>query len=138
MSNGTVQNPLSLVLTIKSGTSPAKLDLPLTGSAKAGAGPVTILHFAWLIHLGGNKVLLTTVYDGDFDAYLDAFIDADPQKFNIALPLLEGAPPPPITDPVNRAAFHKFVRDNNIAPLSNFFSAYPNMTVIKVLRCEQS
>ena len=64
-------------------------------------------------------------------------IDADPNGFNAALPLLEGAPPPPITDPANRAAFHEYVRSNNISPLGNLFSAYPYMTVIKILRCEQ-
>jgi hypothetical protein len=78
------------------------------------------------------------VYDGDFGAYLDAFINADPAKFNELLSVLADAPPPPITDPKNRAAFHEYIRKNNIPPVpGTFFTAYPTMTVIKILRCEQ-
>jgi hypothetical protein len=133
MSNGTtVQNPLSLVLTLKPGVPPSEVKLPL-----ADAGTTSILHFAWLIPIGPGKLLLSTVYDGDFDAYLDVFIDSNPEGFNAALKILADAPPPPITDPANRAAFHEYVRKNNISPLGQLFSAYPDMTVIKILRCEQ-
>ena len=136
-----VMNPLSLVLKLKAGKSPAELmSLPLLNNAQAGSGPTTILHFAWVVPLAADTVLLSTVYDGDFDPYLDAFIDANPAAFNAVLPLLEGAPPAPITDPANRQAFHEFVAKNNLAKTQQsvgFFSGYPNMTVIKILRCEQ-
>ena len=128
-----VQSPLRLVLTLKSGANAAQLKLPL-----AEAASTNILHFAWLIPLAPNKVLLSTVYDGDFDAYLDTFIDANPDGFNAALGVLEGAPPPPITDPANRAAFHDYVRNNNVPLLGSFYSAYPDMTVVKILRCPRS
>jgi hypothetical protein len=97
-----------------------------------------ILHFAWIIQIAPDKLLLTTVYDGDFDAYLDIFINANPEGFNAVLPALEGAPPVPITDPANRAAFHEWARKNNISPLGSFFSDYPDMTVAKIRRCQQS
>ena len=135
-----VQSPLSAVLTLKTGKSLESVQHPFT--APSSSNDPHILHFLWVISLATlgapNKIMVTTVYDGDFDAYLDAFINADPDKFNALLPLLEGAPPPPITDPKNRAAFHTLIRNANIAPLTGtFFSAYPTMTVIKILRCQQ-
>jgi hypothetical protein len=136
MSNGTpYQRPLSLVLTLKPGTKQSEVSLPLVE-----AGKTNILHFAWLIPIGPGKLLLSTVYDGDFDTYLDIFIDANPEGFNEALKVLADAPQPPITDPVNRAAFHEYVRKNDIwsnAPLGSLYSAYPEMTVVKIKRCEQ-
>jgi hypothetical protein len=135
-----VQNPLSAVLTLKAGAKLDSVQHPFT--APGSTSDPHILHFLWVISLAAlgapTKIMVTTVYDGDFDAYLDAFIDADPEKFNALLPLLQGAPPPPITNPANRAAFHTYIRDNNIPPLpGTFFSAYPTMTVIKILRCQQ-
>ena len=134
-----VQNPLSLVLKLQPGAPTPDLLSGLSTNPQAGAGPTTILHFAWVVALAADTLLLTTVYDGDFDPYLDAFIDANPAAFDKALPYLVGAPPPPITDPANRQAFHDFVRKNNLAQSQQsvaFFSAYPQMTVIKILRCE--
>jgi hypothetical protein len=122
------------------GVKPGQITLFSTNTGGA-VGPTTILHFAWVVPLAADTVLLTTVYDGDFGPYLDAFIDANPDAFNAALPLLAGAPPPPITDPANRQAFHDFVAKNNLAQSQQavgFFSGYPEMTVIKILRCEQS
>ena len=130
-----VQNPLSLVITLKTGIKAADFQLNL--EAAQTSQQTNILHFAWVIPLAADKVLLTTVYDGDFDAYLDVFINANPEGFNAVLDAAEGAPPPPITDPANRAAFHEWVRKNNVAPLGKFFSAYPGMTVIKIHRCPQ-
>jgi hypothetical protein len=134
-------NPLSLVLKLKPGVAHNDVVLPLSKNPAAGTGPTTILHFAWIVPLAADTLLLSTVYDGEFGPYLDAFIDANPDGFNQALPRLVGAPPPPITDPVNRQAFHDFVAQNNLAKTQQstaFFSAYPKMTVIKILRCEHS
>lgn len=131
-----VQNPLSLVLTLKPGILADQIQL--VGEAVNTASSTNILHFAWLIPLAPNKALLTTVYDGDFDAYLDVFINANPAGFDAVLAILDGGPPAPITEPANRAAFHEWARKNNVSPLGNFFSAYPDMTVVKIRRCEQS
>jgi len=130
-----VQNPLSLVVTLKPGVNPDDFQLNLV--AAHTSQQTNILHFAWVIPLAPNKVLLSTVYDGDFDAYLDVFINANPEGFNAVLEGAVGTPNPPITDPANRAAFHEWVRKNNVAPLGKFFSAYPDMTVIKIHRCQQ-
>ncbi len=125
-----IQQPLSLVLQLKSAdapTPPAFLNL--------NAGLPDILHFAWLIPLDAKgKLLLSTVYDGDFDVYLDKFIDSSHAAFDAVLPLVQDGPPTPVLQ--NRQAFHDFVRRNNISPIpGTFFSAYPKMSVEAIRNC---
>lgn len=99
------------------------------------AGLPDILHFAWLIPLDDKgKLLLSTVYDGDFDIYLDKFIDSSHAAFDAVLPLVKDGPPTPVLQ--NRQAFHDFVRKNNISPIpGTFFSAYPKMNVSAIQNC---
>jgi hypothetical protein len=125
-----VQQPLSLVLQLKTGAAPQPSLLSMTN-----AGAPDILHFAWIIALDDKgKLLLTTVYDGDFDIYLDKFIDASHAGFDAFLPLVQDGPPVPVLQ--NRQAFHDFVRKNNISPLpGTFFSAYPTLNVVAIQNC---
>jgi hypothetical protein len=125
-----VQQPLSLVLQLKQGSGAPP---PLLSAQTANAPD--ILHFAWVIALdAAGKLLLSTVYDGDFDVYLDKFIDSAHAQFDAFFPLIENGPPTPVLD--NRQAFHDFVRKNNISPLAgSFFSAYPTMNVVAIQNC---
>jgi len=127
-----VQHPLSLVLQLKTGaTDPtSKVMNGLVGTAAPD-----ILHFAWLIALDDKgKLLLSTVYDGDFDVYLDKFIDSSHASFDAIFPLIVDGPPTPVLD--NRQAFHDFVRKNNISPIpGTFFSAYPTLNVVAIQNC---
>jgi hypothetical protein len=126
-----VQQPLSLVLQLKSSavsTNPSIL-------ANINAGVPDILHFAWLIALDDKgKLLLSTVYDGDFDVYLDKFIDSSHVAFDAIFPKIQDGPPTPVLQ--NRQAFHDFVRKNNISPIpGTFFSAYPTLNVVAIQNC---
>lgn len=125
-----IQNPLSLVLQLKGGATAS--EAPRLAEA---TGLPDILHFAWIIPLDNKgKLLLTTVYDGDFDVYLDKFIDSSHAAFDAFFPYLQDGPPTPVLE--NRQAFHDFVRKNNIAPLpGTFFSAYPTMSVVAIQNC---
>jgi len=125
-----IQQPLSLVLQLKAGSAPQPKLLNLVDP-----GVPDILHFAWLIALDGKgKLLLSTVYDGDFDLYLDKFIDSSHAAFDAFLPLVQDGPPVPVLE--NRQAFHDFVRKNNISPVpGTFFSAYPTMNVAAIQNC---
>jgi hypothetical protein len=125
-----IQHPLSLVLKLKSSEHPPSIVSPNSQFPD-------ILHFAWTISLAPlglpSTILLTTVYDGDFDVYLDKFIDSSHAGFDQLLPLVEDGPPVPVLD--NRQAFHDWVRKNNISPLPVFFSAYPTMSVSDIQNC---
>src|SRR5688572_16650053 len=85
-----IQQPLSLVLQLKSATpTPPAL-------TEMNAALPDILHFAWLIALDDKgKLLLSTVYDGDFDIYLDKFIDSSHAAFDALLPNVKDGPPTP-------------------------------------------
>lgn len=126
-----VQQPLSLVLQLKTS---ANAPTPGVMSGLLTVAP-DILHFAWLIALDDKgKLLLSTVYDGDFDVYLDKFIDSSHASFDAILPLVVDGPPVPVLD--NRQAFHDFVRKNNISPIpGTFFSAYPTLNVVAIQNC---
>jgi hypothetical protein len=126
-----VQQPLSLVLQLKSSAASTKPSI--LGNINAGAPD--ILHFAWLIALDDKgKLLLSTVYDGDFDVYLDKFIDSSHAAFDAIFPLIQDGPPTPVLQ--NRQAFHDFVRKNNISPVpGTFFSAYPTLNVVAIQNC---
>ena len=109
-----IQQPLSLVLKLKTSPKP-----PSSSLAPIGL-PTTLL--------------LSTVYDGDFDIYLDKFIDSSHQAFDLVLPNVENGPPTPVLE--HRQEFHDFVRKNNIGPIpGTFFSAYPTMSVNDIQNC---
>jgi hypothetical protein len=126
-----VQQPLSLVLQLKSSAASTKPSI----LSNINAGAPDILHFAWLIALDDKgKLLLSTVYDGDFDLYLDKFIDSSHAAFDAIFPLIQDGPPTPVLQ--NRQAFHDFVRKNNISPIpGTFFSAYPKLNVEAIRNC---
>jgi hypothetical protein len=126
-----VQQPLSLVLQLKPGVP----DPPPKVIEGLNPGLPDILHFAWVIALDDKgKLLLTTVYDGDFDVYLDKFIDAGHAAFDALFPKLVDGPPTPVLQ--NRQAFHDFVRKYNIPPIpGTFFSAYPTLSVEVIRNC---
>jgi hypothetical protein len=128
-----IQQPLSLVLKLKTGTG----NEVNTDAFDLGDSLPDILHFAWVISLAKlglpTSILLTTVYDGDFDVYLDKFIDSSHAAFDKIFPLIEDGPATPVLE--NRQSFHDYVRKNNIGPLPTFFSAYPTMSVADILNC---
>ena len=126
-----VQQPLSLVLQLNATGDAAKPSV----LGILNPGLPDILHFAWIIALDDKgKLLLSTVYDGDFDVYLDKFIDSSHAAFDAFLPLIQDGPPTPVLE--NRQAFHDFVRKNNISPIpGTFFSAYPTLNVVAIQNC---
>ncbi len=126
-----VQQPLSLVLQLQTANEASQQSV----LGMINPGLPDILHFAWIIALDDKgKLLLSTVYDGDFDVYLDKFIDSSHAAFDAFLPMVKDGPPTPVLD--NRQAFHDFVRKNNISPIpGTFFSAYPTLNVVAIQNC---
>jgi hypothetical protein len=73
---------------------------------------------------------MMTVYDGDFDAYVEHFA-TDVDLFDKQLELLEDAPPLPVRE--HPKEFVEWIRKNNKTPMGGYFySAYPSVSVAQV------
>ena len=92
------------------------------------------VHFAWFEFLeGGQKLVLHTVYDGDFDAYIQDFALNVDDLFDQLFEHIDGAPPLPVAE--NPGAFVDVIRANNMAPAEGyFFSAYPTLETPDIVR----
>lgn len=135
-----VQNPLTLVMTIKSAADSQALAALL---AKIQAAPpeqnpiwaalmkLNIVHFARFVFLENNtKLAVITTYDGTFEDYINDFIDEIGDVFNALLSHMAGAPPLPVQQ--HRAEFLAYVRANDLRCIEPFYSAYPKATVLDV------
>lgn len=96
------------------------------------------VHFAWFELLDqGRWLALHTVYDGNFDAYVQHFALKVDDLFDQLFEHVEGAPPLPVSE--NPGAFVDVIRANNAAPAEGyFFSAYPETETAEVLRNERN
>lgn len=123
------QQPLFLVLKIKEPVGEnavilkelTRVGAPVVERALAEAKNV---HFAWFgLIQNDTRLFMYTVYDGDFDAYVEHFAMKVP-LFNEQFRFLEDAPPTPVRE--HPREFVEFLRKNNHPPLGGYFySAYP-------------
>jgi hypothetical protein len=135
-----VQNPLTLIMTIKSPADYEQLNgllqhiqsLPPTQNPIAAAlGKIGTVHFARFVFLENNtKLAVITTYDGDFATYINEFVNEIGEVFNQLLAHMDGAPPLPVQE--HRQEFLKYVQDNDIPALQPFYSAYPTATVLDI------
>src|SRR6476646_2174863 len=126
-----VQNPLTLVMTIKSPDDYQQLNqlLQKIQSAPPEQNPIWValtklqtVHFARFVFLENNtKLAVITTYDGSFEDYINEFIDEIGNVFNALLQHMDGAPPLPIQQ--NRDAFHEYVKTHDLACIQPFYSA---------------
>jgi len=112
---------------------------PLSAEETAsGAGP-NILHYVWAVPVPGlndpagqHSVLLTTVYDEDFESYIRDLVLANPPLFNNAADLIVGLKElKPVED--NIPAFIQWVREHDLTQGGTlpFTQAYP-YTVVQI------
>ena len=135
-----VQNPLTLVMTIKSPTDAQMLAglLAKIQSAPPALNPIwsaltklNIVHFARFVFLEKNtKLAVITTYDGTFDDYINDFIDEIGDVFNGLLSHMSDAPPLPVQQ--HRKEFLDYVRANDLRCIEPFYSAYPKATVLDI------
>ena len=135
-----VQNPLTLIMTIRSDSDYQQLHalLQKIQSAPPDKNPIwialnqlKIVHFARFIFLENNtKLAVITTYDGSFEDYINDFIDAIGDVFNALLAHMDGAPPLPVQK--NRQEFLDYVRANDLRGIEPFYSAYPKATVLDI------
>jgi hypothetical protein len=135
-----VQNPLTLVMTIKSETDYRELATLLhqIQSAPPDKNPIWValntlrtVHFARFVFLEDNrKLAVITTYDGTFEDYINEFIDAIGDVFNALLAHMKDASPIPVQQ--NRQAFLDYVRANDLRAIEPFYSSYPRATVLDI------
>lgn len=92
------------------------------------------VHMAWFEFMDNDSVLaLRTVYDGDFDAYIEHFALKVGDLFDQLFECIEGAPPLPVAEYPNE--FVETIRRSKREPLAGyFFSAYPARETAQINR----
>ena len=98
----------------------------LDEKAQKASDSLGTLHVAHFVPFEHNHVGFFTVYDGDFEQYIQDFADKTSFTFNTLFPHVEGAPPTPVEK--NAQAFYQWALENNY-PAIGFYSAYPGLSV---------
>ena len=136
----TVQNPLTLVMTIRSPADRRALQAKLEHlqSLPREQNPVVLaldkiatVHFARFVFIGRTRLAVITTYDGEFAPYVNEFVDHIGDVFNDLLQHMKDAPPLPVQR--HREEFLDYVRRYDLRCLPPFYSAYPSRTVLDIL-----
>ncbi len=92
------------------------------------------VHFAWFQFIDNDtRLVLHTVFDGDFNAYLQHFALVVGDVFDRLFRYIEGAPPLPVSDFPNE--FVATIRAFHQPPAADFFfSAYPQAESASIRR----
>ncbi len=146
-----VQSPLDLILTLKEPVrkSAAEIRVLLTADSKGGASraldKVGTVHFARFFFLDyereqdsepyPTKLAVVTAYDGDFQAYVQDFVNNIGDLFDLLLNFVEH-PAGVVPVQKNAQAFGQWLLVHNPEPLL-FYSAYPTLPVVQILRNSQ-
>jgi hypothetical protein len=94
------------------------------------------VHFAWFEFIERDTVLvLHTVYDGDFAAYVQHFALRVGDTFDALFECIEDAPPMPVADFPDDFVAHIQRHDRKPA-MGYFFSAYPRSEAARIMRDE--
>ena len=84
------------------------------------------LHVAHFVPFEGNHLAFFTVFDGDFEKYIQDFAEKTSFTFDTLFPNVIGGAPTPVAK--NAQAFIQWARENNY-PAIGFYSAYPGLSV---------
>ncbi|MGH3613180.1 MAG: hypothetical protein ACRDRK_11425 [Pseudonocardia sp.] len=134
------QNPLTLVMKAKSPADLAALRQRVEHiqSLPREQNPVVLaldrigtVHFARFVFLSSDLLAVITAYDGDFEDYLNDFLNEIGDVFNALLQHVEDAPSLPVQ--AYRQEFIEFVRAYDLRCVEPFYSAYPDHTVLDIL-----
>ena len=135
-----VQNPLTLIMTARSADDRRMLQKKLTvlqslpreqNPAVMALDKLATVHFARFVFLDDARLAVITTYDGDFECYINEFVDHIGDVFNDLLQHMDDAPPLPVQQ--HRQEFLDYVRRNDLRCLPPLYSAYPQRTVLDIL-----
>lgn len=135
-----MQSPLTLVMPIASPEAYQELSQTLQGvqalprdqnPVMAALDKIATVHFARFVFLDDNARLgVITTYDGDFEKYINDFVDDIGDVFNLLLKFMGDAPPLPVQE--HRQEFLDYVRAHDLRCIEPFYSAYPDATVLDI------
>ena len=134
-----VQHPLTLVMTIKSPEDRARLEAtlqqmqslpPERNPIATALDTIGTVHFARFVFLDETRLAVITTYDGDFDVYVNEFVDHIGEVFDALLQHIADAPPLPVQQ--HRAEFLAFLGAHDLGCIPPFYSAYPDRTVLDI------
>ncbi|MGH3981331.1 MAG: hypothetical protein ACRDST_01240 [Pseudonocardiaceae bacterium] len=89
------------------------------------------MHFARFAFLDNDQLAVITSYDGDFEVYINEFINEIGDVFNMLMEHVEDGPPLPVQ--TYRQEFLDYIRDHDFRCVGTFYSAYPDRTVLDIL-----
>jgi len=141
MRQSPVQRPLTLVMPIASEEAFQQLNQvleqvqsqpPETNPIVTALNTLQTVHFARFVFLEDNtRLAVITTYDGDFDRYINDFIDHIGGVFDMLLRFMADAPPLPVQE--HREEFLEYVRAHDLPVVGPFYSAYPDKTVLDIV-----
>jgi hypothetical protein len=135
-----VSNPLTLIMPIKSAEDYRQLRtlIEQLQSLPPDQNPIAValtkiatVHFARFVFLSEDQLAVITTYDGEFDRYIDAFVNEIGAVFDRLLPHMKDAPRLPVSE--NKDQFLDYVRKHDLKCVPPFFSAYPQLKVLDIL-----
>ena len=135
------QSPLTLVMPLKSPEDASVLEKeilaleqlpPDRNPIRVALNKIETVHFARFVFLDTfkTKIAVITVYDGEFEDYINDFIDSIGGVFDRILSHVADAPATPVKE--NRRAFIEYVRTHDLKSLSPIYSAYPEASVMRL------
>jgi hypothetical protein len=139
-----VASPLTLVMTIKSEQDYQQLrallehfqSLPPDENPLAVAlTKLSMVHFARFVFLNDRQLAVITTYDGNFNDYIDAFVNEIGQVFDQLLVHMQDAPPIPVS--MHPGEFLAYVQQHDLTCIPPFFSAYPGLKVLDILTMQE-
>jgi hypothetical protein len=140
-----VMNPLTLVMDIKSDADYQSLKTMLEGFQKLppDKNPIRvaltklgIVHFARFVFLNPKQLAIITTYDGDFDIYVDKFINEIGGVFDKLFVHVKDAPPLPVAE--HRPQFLLYIKGHDLRCIEPLYSAYPDLTVLDILTLQKT
>ncbi|MGH3939298.1 MAG: hypothetical protein ACRDTG_11800 [Pseudonocardiaceae bacterium] len=136
-----IQNPLTLVMKAKSPESWTELRHAVESLQEmpddknpivAALDKIGTVHFARFAFLeDARQLLVITTYDGDFETYINEFVNVIGGIFDTLLAHVADAPPRPVQ--AHRQEFLDYIRAGDLRSVGKFYSAYPGTTVFDVL-----
>ena len=137
-----VQNPLTLIMTLKSEQDYLTLSATLAqyNALPDAQNPIVqamndvgTVHFARFVFLDHTRLAVITTFDGDLGVYLQDFAAKIGGIFDLLFAHMAGAPPSPVQQHPDE--FLTYVQANNLTP-AGFYSAYPTKTVLDILSAD--